>query len=62
MSTRKALAWSAGITVVSMALLTLAHGLPTLKQAEDNGVAMFVLAFVVLKLIVPAFRGGSNSL
>ena len=47
---------SFGITVVSMVGLTILHGWPTAKQIGGNGVTMFVVAFIVMKLIVPALH------
>ena len=49
MSTKKALLWAAGVTVISAVMLTAAHGIPTMKQLMGGGTGMFVVAFVVLK-------------
>lgn len=56
MTTKKAAIYSAGITVVSVVLLTLTEGVPTSDQLLRNGASMFAGSFVVLKLIVGAFK------
>jgi hypothetical protein len=55
MSTAKSLLFAAGITAVSVVMLTVTRGLPTLQNLASGAVTMFVIAFIVMK-----FWGGDN--
>lgn len=49
MSTKKALLYALGTTIVSCVLLTVTRGIPTSQQVLEVGSTMFVIAFVILK-------------
>ena len=55
MSTGNSLLFAAGITAVSVAMLTITRGLPTLQNLTSGAITMFVIAFIVMK-----FWGGDN--
>ena len=61
MTTKKVVTYSAGITVVSIVLLTLTKGVPTSEQLIRNGALMFATSFVVFKLIAGAFKKSDGS-
>lgn len=55
MSTAKALLFATGIAAVSVVVLTIMKGLPTLQNLASGAVTMFVIAFIVMK-----FWGGDK--
>lgn len=50
MSTAKAFVYAVGITAFSVVFLTINKGMPRMEHAISAGLAMFFMAFIVMKL------------
>ncbi len=60
MKTGKALAWSLGVTLISVLLLIVTGGWPTLQQVITVPAEIFGVAFVVLRFFYRPTGGESN--
>ena len=60
MSTGQAAIWALVVACVSVILLILTRGVPTVQQASRAGLEFAAVAFVVLRFFVPKKSGGNT--